>query len=62
MQIHITETQAEKIAERRLMLALRTDKRYAHAGSAVAQTNAEDTIGAEIWATIERSYVIVPVQ
>lgn len=55
---HITEAEAEKYADARIMKALRTDARYVHAENAEDQAQAEETISDEVWADLEATYEI----
>lgn len=59
MKRKITEAEAEKYADARVMKAQRTDPRYAHAENAEAQAEAEDSISREVWEAIEAEYEIV---
>jgi hypothetical protein len=54
----ITEAEAERIIDRRLMRALETDRAYLNAEDAESQDEREDVIEGDVWAAISREYQI----
>ena len=58
VRMHITEAQAERIADDKVWRRLVTDARYIHAQSGEEQAARQDEVEAEVWAEVERRYAI----
>jgi hypothetical protein len=58
LRIHLTEAQAEQMADRIIMTLLNTDRAYNHAEDAETQAEREDEIGISVWKSLEEKYEI----
>jgi hypothetical protein len=54
----LSEAGAEQIADQMVWRRLATDRAYRYAESAEAAAEAEERIGREVWAELERKYTI----
>ncbi len=58
IKIHISEADAERLADRMVWTRLKHSSAYTTAENGDAQSEAEDAIEREVWAELESSYEI----